>query len=124
MHRPGVKLAICRSQVRRPNHYTTEPSVARMLDRPSFKDIFTTFRRSTDRPTDGNFGMIYDIRPFLTNFLSFITKCSPIRYRFCILLYPEMKKNLFDSNYLAYMILVYIKSTLPSRNCSCLNSEK
>jgi len=27
MHRPGTELAICRSQVRRPNyHYTTEPS--------------------------------------------------------------------------------------------------
>jgi len=26
MHRPGVELAISRSQVRRPNHYTTEPS--------------------------------------------------------------------------------------------------
>jgi len=25
MHRPGVELAISRSQVRRPNHYTTEP---------------------------------------------------------------------------------------------------
>ena len=25
MHRPGVELAIFRSQVRRPNHYTTEP---------------------------------------------------------------------------------------------------
>jgi len=25
MHRLGVKLAIFRSQVRRPNHYTTEP---------------------------------------------------------------------------------------------------
>ena len=25
MHRPGVALAISRSQVRRPNHYTTEP---------------------------------------------------------------------------------------------------
>ena len=26
MHRPGVELAISRSQVRRPNHYTTEPT--------------------------------------------------------------------------------------------------
>jgi len=25
MHRPGVELAISRSQVQRPNHYTTEP---------------------------------------------------------------------------------------------------
>ena len=25
MHRPGVELATSRSQVRRPNHYTTEP---------------------------------------------------------------------------------------------------
>jgi len=25
MYRPGVELAISRSQVRRPNHYTTEP---------------------------------------------------------------------------------------------------
>jgi len=25
VHRPGVKPAISRSQVRRPNHYTTEP---------------------------------------------------------------------------------------------------
>jgi len=25
MHRAGVELATCRSQVRRPNHYTTEP---------------------------------------------------------------------------------------------------
>jgi len=26
MHRPGVELAIFRSLVRRPNHYTTEPT--------------------------------------------------------------------------------------------------
>ena len=25
MHRPGVELAVFRLQVRRPNHYTTEP---------------------------------------------------------------------------------------------------
>jgi len=29
MHWPGVELAISRSQVRRPNHYTTEPPSAR-----------------------------------------------------------------------------------------------
>jgi len=28
MHRPGVELATSRSQVRRPNHYTTEPHAA------------------------------------------------------------------------------------------------
>ena len=27
MHRPGVELAISRSQVRRPNHYTSQPPV-------------------------------------------------------------------------------------------------
>ena len=27
MHRPGVELAISRSQVRRPNHHTTKPDV-------------------------------------------------------------------------------------------------
>jgi len=32
MHRPGVELATSRSQVRRPNHYTTEPEkVTRQL---------------------------------------------------------------------------------------------
>ena len=25
MHRPGIELAISRAQVRRPNHYTTDP---------------------------------------------------------------------------------------------------
>ena len=27
MYRPGVELAISRSQVRRPNHYTTKPAI-------------------------------------------------------------------------------------------------
>jgi len=30
MHQPGVELAISRSQVQRPNHYTTKPPMAKM----------------------------------------------------------------------------------------------
>jgi len=32
MHQPGVELAISQSQIRRPNHYTTEPPTSALLD--------------------------------------------------------------------------------------------
>jgi len=43
MHRPGVELAVSRSQVRRPNHYATEPLA--QFNTPEFKLMHYSMRK-------------------------------------------------------------------------------
>ena len=50
MHGPGVELAISRSQVRRPNHYTTEPLRTQQL--PLFALLEMVLRLSHQRRGD------------------------------------------------------------------------
>ena len=58
MHRPGVELAISRSQVRRANHYTTELPKKTIKIRPEllryFADKQTTDRYENNQLVGGN----------------------------------------------------------------------
>jgi len=79
MHRPGVELAISQSQVRRPNHYTTEPPWYIKQDQNEMRnDGLLCYRSSLDANMQDSVSMLdTDKEQAVDNVV--LTKIEPLR---------------------------------------------